>query len=93
MAILGSYDSSQTIFMFEMIMAIRQELLDELLKEYKSPEDLLGQNGLLVAKQISINLQLKNLQKQLRKKIAYYLLHLNFTMRLKCFDTAKRLTE
>jgi len=47
MAILWSYDSPQTIFMLEVIMAIRQELLDELLKEYKSPEDLLGQNGLL----------------------------------------------
>ena len=35
------------MFMLEVIMAIRQELLDELLKEYKSPEDLLGQNGLL----------------------------------------------
>jgi len=28
-------------------MAIRQELLEELLKDYKSPEDLLGQDGLL----------------------------------------------
>ena len=28
-------------------MAIRQELLEELLKDYKSPEDLLGQCGLL----------------------------------------------
>ena len=28
-------------------MAIRQELLEELLKDYKSPEDLLGQGGLL----------------------------------------------
>ncbi len=28
-------------------MAIRKELLDELLKDYKSPEDLLGPGGLL----------------------------------------------
>jgi len=28
-------------------MAIRQELLEELLKDYKSPGDLLGQDGLL----------------------------------------------
>jgi putative transposase len=28
-------------------MATRKELLDELLKDYKSPEDLLGKNGLL----------------------------------------------
>lgn len=28
-------------------MAIRDELLDELLKEYKNPEDLLGEEGIL----------------------------------------------
>jgi hypothetical protein len=28
-------------------MAIRKELLEELLKDYKSPEDLLGQGSLL----------------------------------------------
>ena len=28
-------------------MAIRKELIDELLKEYKNPEDLTGENGLL----------------------------------------------
>jgi len=28
-------------------MAIRKEILDELLKDYKSPEDLLGPGGLL----------------------------------------------
>ena len=28
-------------------MAIRKEILDELLKNYKSPEDLLGPGGLL----------------------------------------------
>ena len=28
-------------------MAIRKELLDELLKDYKGPEDLLGETGLL----------------------------------------------
>lgn len=28
-------------------MEIRNELLDELLKNYKSPEDILGENGLL----------------------------------------------
>ena len=27
-------------------MAIRDELLDELLKEYKDPEDLFGKNGI-----------------------------------------------
>ncbi len=28
-------------------MTIRQELLDELLKDYKNPEDLLGRGGLM----------------------------------------------
>ena len=28
-------------------MAIRKEILDELLKDYQKPEDLLGQSGLL----------------------------------------------
>ncbi len=28
-------------------MTIRKEVLDELIKEYKNPEDLLGENGLL----------------------------------------------
>ena len=28
-------------------MAIRDELLDELMKGYEKPEDLLGENGLL----------------------------------------------
>ncbi len=28
-------------------MTIRKEVLDELIKDYKNPEDLLGENGLL----------------------------------------------
>ncbi|HUN53519.1 MAG TPA: IS256 family transposase, partial [Smithella sp.] len=28
-------------------MAIREEILEELLKEYKKPEDLIGKDGLL----------------------------------------------
>ena len=28
-------------------MEIRKEILDELIKDYKNPEDLLGENGLL----------------------------------------------
>ncbi len=28
-------------------MTIRKEVLDELIKGYKNPEDLLGENGLL----------------------------------------------
>ena len=38
-------------------MAITDEVLNELLKEYQKPEDLLGQNGLL-----------KQLQKRLLEK-------------------------
>ena len=29
------------------IVAIKTEILDELLKDYKSPEDLLGEGGIL----------------------------------------------
>lgn len=28
-------------------MEIRKEILDELIKDYKNPEDLIGENGLL----------------------------------------------
>ncbi len=28
-------------------MTIRKEILDELIRDYKNPEDLLGENGLL----------------------------------------------
>ncbi len=28
-------------------MTIREELLDQLIKDYQNPEDLLGENGLL----------------------------------------------
>ena len=28
-------------------MEIRKEILDELIKDYKNPEDLIGKNGLL----------------------------------------------
>lgn len=28
-------------------MTIRKELLDELIKDYKNPEDLIGENGIL----------------------------------------------
>ena len=29
------------------IMAIKKEILDELMKDYKNPEDMLGPNGIL----------------------------------------------
>lgn len=31
-------------------MAIRDEILDEILKEYKNPEDLIGKDGILKLK-------------------------------------------
>ena len=29
------------------VMTIKKEILDELIKDYRNPEDLLGENGLL----------------------------------------------
>ena len=50
-------------------MAITDEVLNELLKDYQKPEDLLGQNGLL-----------KQLQKRLLEKAmgAELTVHLGF---------------
>ena len=50
-------------------MAIRQELLEELLKDYKSPEDLLGQGGLL--KELTKALVEKALDGELRHHLGY----------------------
>lgn len=50
-------------------MAIRQELLDELLKDYKSPEDLLGQGGLL--KELTKALVEKALDGELTHHLGY----------------------
>ncbi len=50
-------------------MAIRQELLEELLKDYKSPEDLLGQDGLL--KELTKALVEKALDGELTHHLGY----------------------
>ena len=50
-------------------MALRQELLDELLKDYKSPEDLLGQGGLL--KELTKALVEKALDGELTHHLGY----------------------
>lgn len=50
-------------------MAIRQELLEELLKDYKSPEDMLGQDGLL--KELTKALVEKALEGELTHHLGY----------------------
>jgi len=50
-------------------MAIRQELLDELLKDYKSPEDLIGRDGLL--KELTRALVEKALEGELTHHLGY----------------------
>jgi len=50
-------------------MAIRQELLEELLKDYKSPEDLLGSDGLL--KELTKALVEKALDGELTHHLGY----------------------
>ena len=50
-------------------MAIRQELLEELLRDYKSPEDLLGQGGLL--KELTKALVEKALDGELTHHLGY----------------------
>lgn len=50
-------------------MAIRDELLKELLAEYKKPEDLLGPNGLL--KQLTAALVEKALQAEMTEHLGY----------------------
>ena len=50
-------------------MAITDEVLNELLKEYQKPEDLLGQNGLL--KQLQKRLLEKALGAELTDHLGY----------------------
>ena len=50
-------------------MGIDEKLLDELMKEYKSPEDLLGENGLL--KQLTKALLEKALQGEMTHHLGY----------------------
>ena len=50
-------------------MASREELLDELLKDYKTPEDLLGKNG--IVKQLTKALIERALQAELTDHLGY----------------------
>jgi putative transposase len=50
-------------------MAIKDELLDELLKEYKNPEDLIGKNGIL--KQLTKRLVEKAMESELTHHLGY----------------------
>ena len=48
-------------------MASREELLDELLKDYKNPDDLLGKNGLI--KELTKSLVERALQAELTEHL------------------------
>jgi putative transposase len=50
-------------------MASRNELLDELLKDYKTPEDLLGKNG--IVKQLTKDLIERALEAELTEHLGY----------------------
>lgn len=50
-------------------MAIKEELLDELMKDYEKPEDLIGENGLL--KDLTKRLLEKALQGELTHHLGY----------------------
>lgn len=50
-------------------MAIKDELLDELLKEYKSPEDLIGKDGIL--KQLTKRLVERAMEAELTHHLGY----------------------
>lgn len=50
-------------------MTIKKEILDELIKDYKNPEDLLGENGLL--KQLTKQLLERAMQAELTHQLGY----------------------
>jgi len=50
-------------------MAITEELLDELIKDYKKPEDLIGENGLL--KQLTKRLLERAMQAEMSEHLGY----------------------
>jgi putative transposase len=53
----------------ETVMPIRKELIDELLKEYKKPEDILGEEGLL--KQLTKAILERALEGELTHHLGY----------------------
>ena len=50
-------------------MTIKKEILDELIKDYKNPEDLLGENGLL--KQLTKQLLERAMAAELTHQLGY----------------------
>ena len=50
-------------------MTIRKELLDELIKDYKNPEDLIGENGIL--KQLTKALLERAMEAELTHELRY----------------------
>jgi putative transposase len=50
-------------------MTIKKEILDELIKDYKNPEDLLGENGLL--KQLTKQLLKQAMAAELTHQLGY----------------------
>ena len=50
-------------------MTIKKEILDELIKDYHNPEDLLGENGLL--KQLTKQLLERAMQAELTHQLGY----------------------
>lgn len=50
-------------------MAIKKELIQELLKDYKSPEDILGENGLL--KQLTKSILESALESEMTQHLGY----------------------
>jgi transposase-like protein len=50
-------------------MTIRKELLDELIKDYKSPEDLIGKNGIL--KQLTKALLERTMEAELTHELGF----------------------
>ena len=50
-------------------MAITEDLLDQLIKDYKKPEDLIGENGLL--KQLTKRLLEKAMQAEITDHLGY----------------------
>ncbi|MGA8830999.1 MAG: transposase, partial [Desulfomonilaceae bacterium] len=50
-------------------MAITEELLDQLIKDYKKPEDLIGENGLL--KQLTKRLLERAMQSEMTEHLGY----------------------
>ena len=50
-------------------MAITEDLLDQLIKDYKKPEDLIGENGLL--KQLTKRLLEKAMQAEMTEHLGY----------------------